>query len=78
MKRLESFDELKDKDLIISPIDNEVTEFRTDKFGEKYLCGSKSNFPLFQFTASDFYVYTGNKSVGEVDTDFLKDIKDKE
>ena len=54
-----SFEELKHGARIISPIDNEVTEFYIDKTGEKYLASKSCLFPYFQFDASDFYHYNG-------------------
>lgn len=45
-KKIESFDNLKHGDKIISPIDNEVTEFYINKDGEKYLTGKKSLFSI--------------------------------
>ncbi len=36
-KPIESFDNLKNGDLIISPIDNEVTQYLEGKDGNKYL-----------------------------------------
>lgn len=72
-KQLESFNELKHGDKIISPIDNEVTEFWIDKDGEKYLAGKKSLFPIFQFDAHDFFIYSGDKENGEVDADYFKE-----
>lgn len=71
-QRLKSFDALKHGDKIISPIDNEVTEFYIHKDGEKYLASKNSLFPYFQFDAEDFYVYDGEKEVGETDNDFFK------
>lgn len=72
MEKLKTFDELKDGDLIISPIDNEVTEYKICSNGDKYLCSKKSMFDLFQFTPSDFYKYTGSKDIGEKDEEFFK------
>lgn len=68
--RLSSFDELNNGDKIISPIDNEVTEFYVDKDGEKYLASKKCLYAIYQFNAKDFYIYTGDKEVGEIDKDF--------
>ena len=70
-KKIVSFENLKHGDRIISPIDNEVTEFYIDKDGEKYLAGKTSLFPYFQFEADDFYYYDGTKEVGEVDKEFF-------
>ena len=73
MERLTSFNQLKDGDKIISPIDNEVTGFRIDKYdGERYLTGENSAYPIFQFDPADFYVYLGEKNVGEIDKEYLK------
>lgn len=69
--RLISFDALHHADKIISPIDCEVTEFYIDKNGDKYLAGKKSLFPIYQFDAQDYYLYRGNKSVGEKDADYF-------
>jgi hypothetical protein len=72
MKAIKSFNDLKDGDKIISPIDNEVTGFRIDKYdGEKYLTGANSAYPIFQFDPNDFYIYDGNKEVGEVDKEYF-------
>lgn len=75
MERLKDFNILSNGDLIISLIDNEVTEFKIFD-GDKYLCSNKSMFPLFQFEASDFYMYNGNKQVGEKDEEYFKTIKE--
>lgn len=74
-QKIKSFEELKHGDKIISPIDNEVTEFYIDKDGEKYLASKNSLFPYFQFDAEDFYIYDGNMEVGEVDKDFFAGTK---
>lgn len=71
-KKIESFDNLKHGDKIISPIDNEVTEFYIDKDGEKYLTGKKSLFSIFQFNADDFYFYDGHKENGEIDNEYFE------
>ena len=71
MERLTSFNQLKDGDKIISPIDNEVTGFRIDKYdGERYLTGANSAYPIFQFDPSDFYIYLGEKNVGAIDNEW--------
>ncbi len=71
-EKIKSFDELKDGDKIISPIDNEVTGFRIDKYdGEKYLTSENGAFPIFQFDANDFYIYDGTKKIGEVDKEYF-------
>lgn len=72
MENIKNWDDLKNGDLVISPIDNEVTEFRIDMDGDKYLCGKISMFPIFQFNPEDFYIYTGDKKVGETDKKYLK------
>lgn len=72
MEQIKSFNELRDGDLIISPIDKEVTEYKCFSEDEKYLCSKNSMFDLCQFNPYDFYRYTGNKRVGEKDEDFLK------
>ena len=71
-QKIKSFEKLKHGYKIISPIDNEVTEFYVDKDGEKYLAGKKSLFPYFQFDAEDFYIYDGEKEVGEVDKEYFQ------
>lgn len=72
-KKIESFNNLKHGDKIISPIDCEVTGFCIDKDGEKYLTGRNGSlFPYFQFDANDFYYYTGYKEVGEYDEAFFE------
>jgi hypothetical protein len=70
--KIRSFDNLKHGDKIISPSDNEVTEFYVDKDGDKYLTGKTSLFDLYQFNADDFYFYDGDKENGEVDKDYFK------
>ena len=71
-QKIKSFNELKDGDKIISPIDNEVTGFRIDKYdGEKYLTGANSAYPIFQFDPNDFYIYNGTKEIGEVDKEYF-------
>lgn len=72
MERLTSFNQLKDGDRIISPIDNEVTEIMVDEDGDFYLAGKISAFPASQFDPADFYIYFGEKNVGEIDKDYLK------
>lgn len=71
-QKIKSFENLKHGDKIISPIDNEVTQFYIDKDGEKYLASKISLFPYFQFDADDFYIYNGEKEVGEVDREYFK------
>ena len=71
-KPIESFNNLKHGDLIISPIDNEVTQFFVAKDGSKFLTGKKSLFDLYQFNAEDFYFYDGNEQIGEVDKEYFK------
>lgn len=71
-KKIQSFNNLKHGDKIISPIDNEVTEFYVTKGGDKYLAGKTSLFGLYQFNADDFYFYDGNKEVGEVDEEYFQ------
>lgn len=71
-QKIKSFEELKHGDKIISPIDNEVTEFYIDRDGDKYLAGKKSLFPYYQFDAEDFYIYDGEKEVGEVDKEYFQ------
>ena len=70
-RKIETFDNLSNGNKIISPIDNEVTEFYIDKQGNKYLTGKKSLFPIFQFNADDFYFYDGDKENGEVDEEYF-------
>ena len=70
--KIKSFNELKDGDKIISPIDNEVTGFRIDKYdGEIYLTSENSVFPIFQFDPNDFYIYDGEKQIGEIDKEYF-------
>ncbi len=69
--KLNSFDELKHKDKIISPIDSEVTEFLIDNEGDKYLANKGCMYPYVQFNPTDFYIYNGTKEVGEIDKDFF-------
>ena len=71
-RQLKSFEELKHGDKIISPIDNEVTEFYIGKDEEKYLASKGSLFPYFQFDAEDFYIYDGTMEVGEVDKEYFR------
>ena len=71
-QNIKSFDNLKHGDKIISPIDNEVTEFFIDKDGERYLASKKSLFSCSQFKAKDFYIYEGKKEVGKVDSEYFK------
>ena len=71
-KKIGTFDNLKHGDKIISPIDNEVTEFYVSKSGDKYLSGKTSLFDLYQFNADDFYFYDGDKENGEVDKEYFK------
>lgn len=70
-RKIETFDNLKHGDKIISPIDNEVTEFYVSKYGDKYLSGKTSLFDLYQFSAEDFYFYDGDKEIGEVDEEYF-------
>lgn len=70
-KQLKTFDDLKHGDIIISPIDNEVTAFYIDYEGEKYLANKSCIYPLYQFDPEDFYIYKGNKEVGEIDKEFF-------
>ena len=73
MKKIESFNNLKSGDLIISPSDNEVTEFYVNSEGEQYLKGKESSlFQIFQFNPEDFYFYTGDMKNGEVDKNYFK------
>lgn len=58
-QKIGTFNSLKNGDLIISPIDNEVTQYYIDKDGNKYLSGKNSLFDIFQFDAEDFYFYNG-------------------
>lgn len=71
MEFLTTFKNLKHGDKIISPIDNEVTEFFVSKSGDKYLANKTCMYDLYQFTPSDFCVYTGNKEVGEIDKEYF-------
>jgi hypothetical protein len=73
MSNLKSFDELKNGDKIISPIDKEVTAFLIDNEGEKYLANKTSMYPYVQFDPRDFYIYDGVKEVGEVDEEYFKE-----
>lgn len=74
MERLTTFENLKHGDKIISPIDNEVTEFYIHKDGTKYLASKNSLFEYYQFEPSDFYLYNGNKEVGEIDIEYFKEL----
>lgn len=71
MARLSTFNNLKHGDKIISPLDNEVTEFYLHEGGE-YLASKTGLFPISQFKANDFYTYDGKKEVGEVDNDYFR------
>ena len=71
IKPIKSFDNLKHEDLIISPIDNEVTQFFIAKDGSKYLASKKSLFDLCQFHAEDIYFYNGKCQVGEIDEKYF-------
>lgn len=75
-QKIGSFENLKHGDKIISPIDNEVTEFYIDKDGDKYLASDTCIWPYFQFDAEDYYFYTGNKKVGKVDKEYFE-VEDK-
>ena len=70
-KRIESFRNLKHGDKIISPIDNEVTGFYIDKDGDMFLESSISLFPTYQFDPYDFYIYDGEKEIGECDDEYF-------
>lgn len=71
-KPIKSFDNLKHDNLIISPIDNEVTVFKIDKNnGDRYLCSATSAYPSYQFKSKDFYFYDGTKEIGEKDNNFF-------
>lgn len=72
MKFLTTFDNLKHGDKIISPTDNEVTEFLIANDGKKYLANKTCMYNYVQFTPSDFCLYTGDKKIGEVDADYFK------
>ena len=72
MEKIITFDNLKHGDKIISPIDNEVTEFYVSKNGDKYLAGKTSLFDIYQFDPNDFYFYNGKKEVGEVDKEYFE------
>lgn len=72
MQALTTFDNLKSGDLIISPIDNEVTEFLVSKSGYKYLANKTCMYDLYQFTPTDFYMYNGTKKVGEIDKEYFQ------
>lgn len=70
-QKIGTFNSLKNGDLIISPIDNEVTQYYIDKDGKKYLSSKNSLFGIFQFDAKDFYFYTGKKKCGEIDNHYF-------
>ena len=72
-KPIKSFDNLKHGDLIISPIDNEVTQFFVAKDGGKFLTGKISLFDLYQFNAENFYFYDGDKQIGEIDKEYFNE-----
>lgn len=69
---LKSFDELTNKDLIISPIDNEVTEYLVAKNGDKYLTNGRCLYDICQFSPKDHYRYDGEKKVGEKDNQYFQ------
>lgn len=69
--RVTSFNELKNGDMIISPIDNEVTEFVIDPYKRKFLSNGRCFYPIKQFEPNIFYMYTGKKLVGEKDKEFF-------
>lgn len=72
---MKSFDELNDGELVISPIDGQVMQFRVDSDGLKYLCSKLSWFPIHQFDPKDHFKYGGNVSVGEYDHEWnVKDV----
>lgn len=71
MEFLTTFDNLKHGDKMISPTDNEVTEFLIANDGEKYLANKTCMYNYVQFTPSDFCMYTGDKEVGEVDKEYF-------
>lgn len=71
-KPIKSFENLKHGDLIISPIDNEVTVLKIDKDnGDRYLCSATSAYPSWQFQSKDFYFYDGTKEIGKKDETFF-------
>lgn len=70
-QKIGTFNNLKNGDLIISPIDNEVTQYYIDKDGIKYLSSKNSLFGIFQFDAEDFYFYNGKKKCGEIDNHYF-------
>lgn len=70
-KKVESFYNLKHGDKIISPMDNEVTGFFIDKDGDMFLESSRCLFPHWQFDPNDFYIYNGDKDVGEYDDEYF-------
>ena len=70
-QKIGTFNNLKNGDLIISPIDNEVTQYYIDKDGIKYLSSKNSLFGIFQFDAEDFYFYNGEKKCGEIDKHYF-------
>lgn len=70
-KQLKTFEDLKHGDLIISPIDNEVTAFYIDFEEEKFLANKTCIYPYFQFDAEDFYIYDGEKEIGEKDEEYF-------
>ena len=70
-QKIGTFNNLKNGDLIISHIDNEVTQYYIDKDGIKYLSSKNSLFGIFQFDAEDFYFYNGEKKCGEIDNHYF-------
>ena len=70
-KKIESFYNLKHGDKIISPIDSEVTGFYIDKDGEMFLESPMCLFASYQFDPDDFYIYDGEKDIGEIDKEFF-------
>ena len=70
--KIKNFNDLKNGTLVISNIDNVVTEYRVDKDGDEYLCSKRSMWPIFQFNPDDFVIYTGDKDIDDLDPLFFK------
>ena len=70
-KRIESFENLKHGNKIISPIDNEVTGVYVDKNGEMFLGSLRCVYTIYQFRPSDFYIYDGDKGIEEIDAEYF-------
>lgn len=72
LQKIKNFKDLKDGTLVISNIDNVVTEYKAFEDGGEYLCSKRSMWHIRQFDPNDFVVYTGNKDIDEVDSSFFE------